>query len=97
MRLTAFNTSSTSIRVLWQPIPANRIHGILLGYNVLYHIVKRAKRSVNFVTVNVTSLSVVIRDLLKFSEYRIMVSGFTSVGEGIQAETRCRTDEDGKF
>ena len=49
------------------------------------------------VTVNGSSLSVDIRDLLKFSEYRILVSGFTSKGDGDQSEVRAWTDEDGKL
>ena len=95
--MTAFNVSSTVIRVLWQPVPADRIHGVLLGYHVQYHRVTRAKRSVAIVTVNDSSLLVDIRDLLKFSEYRIVVSGFTSKGNGDQSEVRAWTDEDGKL
>lgn len=95
--MTAFNVSSTVIRVLWQPVPADRIHGLLLGYHVQHHRVKRAKRSVTIVTVNESSLSVDIRDLFKFSEYRIVVSGFTSKGDGDQSEVRAWTDEDGKL
>ena len=94
--MTAFNVSSTIIRVLWQPVPADHIHGVLLGYHVEYHKVGRAKRSVTMETVNDTSLSVHLRDLDKFSEYRIMVRGFTSRGEGNQSEIKCWTDEDGK-
>ena len=97
MGVFAFNVSSNVIRVLWQPIPADRVHGVLLGYHVQYHSVKRAKRSVTIVTVNDSSLSVDIRDLLKFSEYRIVVSGFTSKGDGDQSEVRAWTDEDGKL
>ena len=92
----AFNVSSTIIRVIWQPIPADHIHGVLLGYHVEYHKIDREKRSVTLVTVNATSLSVDIVGLVKFSEYRIMVSGFTSKGDGSQSEITSRTDEDGK-
>ena len=94
--LTAFNISSTTIRVLWQPVPTEHINGVLLGYHVGYHRVERGKRSVTMVTVNETSLSVDIRDLLKFAEYRILVSGFNSKGDGNQSEIRCWTDEDSK-
>ncbi len=95
--MTAFNLSSTTIRVLWQPVPADHIHGVLLGYHVEYHKVGRTKRSVTMETVNASSLSVDIRGLVKFSVYRIMVSGFTSRGDGNQSrEITCWTDEDGK-
>ena len=49
------------------------------------------------VTVNATSLSVDIVGLVKFSEYRIMVSGFTSKGDGNQSEITTWTGEDGKY
>ena len=95
--MTAFNLSSTRIRVTWQPIPDDHIHGVLLGYHVKYHKVGRENKSVTMVTVNVTSLSVDIVELDKFSEYRIMVSGFTSKGDGNQSKITCWTDEDGKY
>lgn len=62
-----------------------------------YHRIGREKRSVTMVTVNATSLSVDIVGLVKFSEYRIMVSGFTSQGSGNQSEITCWTGEDGKY
>ena len=69
---------------------------MLLGYHVEYHRVGRNKRSVTMVTVNASSLSVDIVELVKFSEYRIIVSGFTSKGDGNQSEITCWTSEDGK-
>ena len=94
--MTAFDVSSTIIRVLWQRVPADHIHGVLLGYHVEYHKVGRAKRSVTMETLNVTSSSVDLQELVKFTEYRITVSGFTSKGDGNQSEIRCWTDEDGR-
>lgn len=97
MGVTAFNISSTMIRVLWQPLPTDQIHGVLLGYHVEYHRVLRSKRSVNIVTVNGPMHSVDIENLLKFSEYRILISAFTRKGDGVQSEVRCWTDEDGEL
>ena len=97
MGVTAFNISSTKLRLLWQPVHADQTHGVLLGYHVEYHRVLRPKRSVTIVTVNGTVHSVVIENLLKFSEYRILISAFTRKGDGIQSEVRCWTDEDGKL
>lgn len=57
----------------------------------------RSKRSVTIVPVNGTVHSVVIENLSKFSEYRILISAFTRKGDGIQSEVRCWTDEDGKL
>ena len=94
--MTAFNSSSTSIRVLWEPIPADHINGVLLGYYVTYQKVGRAKRSVTMETVNDTSLSIDLRELSKFSQYSILVSGFTSKGGGTETEIKCWTGEDSK-
>lgn len=57
----------------------------------------RSKRSVNIVTVNGPMHSVDIENLLKFSEYRILISAFTRKGDGVQSEVRCWTDEDGEL
>lgn len=70
---------------------------MLLGYHVEYHRVGREKRSVTMVTVNATSLSVDIVGLVKFSEYRILVSGLTSKGDGNHSEITCWTGEDGEY
>lgn len=48
------------------------------------------------VTVNASSLSVDIVGLVKFSEYKIMVSGFTRKGDGSLSEIASWTDEDGE-
>jgi len=63
---------------------------------VKYRKVGKENSSVTMVTVNATSLSVPIVELDKFSEYRIMISGLTSKGDGNQSEIMCWTDEDGK-
>ena len=56
-----------------------------------------SKRSVTIVTVNGPMHSVDIVNLLKFSEYRILISAFTRKGDGVQSEIRCWTDEDGEL
>ena len=57
----------------------------------------RSKRSVNIISVNGPMHSVDIENLLKFSEYRILISAFTRKGDGVQSEVRCWTDEDGEL
>lgn len=69
---------------------------MLLGYHVEYHKIDREKRSATMVTVNASSLSVDIVGLVKFSEYKIMVSGFTRKGDGSLSEIASWTDEDGE-
>lgn len=88
--------SSTVIRVVWDPIPTEHINGLLLGYHVTAQKVGRVKRSVTIETLNATSMSVDLTGLSKFSEYKILISGFTSKGDGIEAEITSWTDEDSK-
>nr|XP_058971065.1 uncharacterized protein LOC131797458 [Pocillopora verrucosa] len=92
--LSAFHLSSTVIRVVWDPIPTEHINGLLLGYHVTAQKVGRVKRSVTIETLNATSMSVNLTGLSKFSEYKILISGFTSKGDGIEAEITSWTDED---
>ena len=48
-------------------------------------------------TVDASSLSVDLRGLSKFSQYRILINGFTSKGDGAAAEVKSWTDEDSKY
>ena len=92
--VTAFNTSSTSIRVTWQGIPMGRIHGRLLGYSITYrgvgnHIELVKLVSTCFEHANLTRLS-------KYTRYEISVAGFTREGHGNRSNVSCTTDEDGE-
>ena len=48
------------------------------------------------VTVNTSSLDVVIKDLKKFSTYEVTVAGFNRIGQGPASHVHITTDEDGK-
>lgn len=96
--MTAFNTSSTSINVTWEPVPDDHVNGILLGYRVFY---KKADKPINEfsnLTVNSTILSIEIESLEFFTKYELLVLAFTMVGDGnISKPVYCMTDEDGKL
>ena len=95
--IKATNRSSTAIYVEWSPIPQQFIHGILLGYNIIYTTKAFGDVSTGVHVTKAGSTSTLIQDLLKFSNYSIQVSGFTAKGDGpLSQEVFVRTDEDCK-
>ena len=94
--MTAFNTSSTSINVTWQPIPSDHVHGIILRYHIKYWRRDKANDNVSMVTVNSTELHAELKGLGKYKEYSIQVAGSTVVGLGNYSEpVFVRTEQDG--
>lgn len=98
--VTASNRSSTAIYVGWSPIPRRFVHGILMGYHV--HYINTDPEGFGDVSrgVHITETgrtSALIRGLLKFTNYRIQVSGFTVKGDGPRSDVVVvKTEEDGK-
>ena len=93
-----FNTSSTSIKVNWNPIPHDYIHGVLSGYVVLYRAMNESQDMYKDREVGSSRSSLELTGLWKYTNYGIRVLGFTRVGWGvISPEVVVQTDEDGKF
>lgn len=93
--VTAFNASSTSIRVAWHPISTVGLRGILRGYRV-YFIEKETYfiRSLKNVTVNSITLETELVGLYKFTQYSIYVIARTT-RDGVKSEMiNVSTDED---
>lgn len=96
-KVTAYNTSSTSVNVTWQPIPLDQRNGILLGYHVRYWRHDRENDNISIVTVNSTSLYAELDGLGKYKEYVIQVAGSTVAGLGNFSEpVFVRTEQDGE-
>ena len=100
LNITARNKSSTAIYVEWSPIPQHFIHGILMGYHIHYINTDPegfgdVSRSAH--TTEAGRTSTLIQGLLKFTSYRIQVSGFTVKGDGPRSDAVVvKTQEDGK-
>ena len=90
----AYNTSSTSISVHWEPIPKERIHGILLGYKIFFTAIRFLQRI--YLTTSNNATYVEATKLKKFSQYTIVISGYTRKGSGHPKFARSSTGEDGK-
>lgn len=96
--ITAFNTSSTSLHVTWQPISTKGLRGILRAYRV-YYIEEKTyfTRSLKNVTVDSASLEVELVDLYKFTNYTVYVVARTNK-DGVSSEkVNASTDEDSKY
>ena len=96
--VTAYDTSSTSINITWQPIPSDHVNGILLDYNVIYRRIDKPKDNFSMVTVNSTVLHTELSGLGKYKQYSIQVAGRTGAGLGNFSEpVFVRTEQDGSF
>ena len=87
---------STSIRINWNPPPDDKQNGVILGYRIL-HSIKESGSSTD-ITQSVTAdeLTLVIRNLLKWTEYKFQVAAYTHLGDGPKsAPIFVQTKEDG--
>ncbi|XP_022795633.1 uncharacterized protein LOC111334203 [Stylophora pistillata] len=90
-----FNTSSTKIKVNWNPIARGYVHGVLSGYVVLYRAMNESQDLYKDHEVGPNSTGVELIGLWKYTYYGIRVLGFTRMGWGvISPEVVVQTDED---
>ena len=104
--LTAYNTSSTSIGVSWDPVPKPFQYGNILGYRVYLlgtqqQLSERRKRSPpaseNEIFGDTTNLTMEFRGLEIYSNYCVQATAYTRIGESNRTNVTCLlTEEDGK-
>lgn len=96
--MTAFNTSSTSINVTWEPVPDDHVNGIVLGYRLFYKQADKAINDFSNLTVNSSIFDIEINGLKFYTKYELRLLAFTMVGDGnISEPVYCMTDEDSKL
>ena len=93
--VTAWNTSSSSILVQWQPVPAHHVNGLLRGYHVYYQAPGHVNAS--FVTVGNKTHSHELKDLGKFVQYAVRVAAVTVADGNASEPVLCMTDQDGTW
>lgn len=77
-------------------MPKGFVHGILLGYRVLYKIANVTGNK-SITTTSETNKKRELKELKKFTIYEINVLAFTAIGDGaISKSIHVSTDEDGK-
>ena len=108
--LTAYNTSSTSIRVSWDPVPTAFRQGFILGYRVYLigtqaqleqHLRRRKRTSMptgNEIFMDTANLTTEFQGLEKYSNYCVQGVAYTRIGESNRTNATCvSTDEDSKY
>ena len=94
--VSSHNTSSTSLHVSWREVPHAFVHGILLGYRVIYKAASGTGNN-SIVTVSDTTIEKELLGLKKFTIYDISVLAFTVIGDGENSTSIfISTDEDSK-
>ena len=94
--IAAWNTSSTSILLSWQPLAdPYYLHGILRGYVITYNRVDGLLHA-DHVNTSQSYLSLELGGLDEYVEYRFEVRAFTIKGAGPFSSINCQTDQDGK-
>ena len=97
-KVTAHNTSSTSLQMTWGEVPKGFIHGILRGYRVFHRRTDDEESYYLNSTTEPTELKLHITGLKKFTEYSVKVLAFTMKGDGeVSNNISVMTDEDGKI
>ena len=80
LNVRGHNTSSTSIFIIWNDIPAAEQNGIITSYNITYHSL--TENHSNSTTVDFPDRQVTLTGLEKFVNYSITVSASTKIGPG---------------
>ena len=90
------NTSSTSILVEWDDVPAYDQNGIIMSYNITYQSL--TENHSNSTTVDYPVRQVTLLDLKEFVIYSITVFASTKIGDGPASDpVYVKTDEDSKY
>lgn len=92
------STSSTTIRVSWVPPPAQSRNGVITQYSIAYQAVEGDDSTKHVVDgIGREHSSWEIKDLEKWTEYKVWVRAHTDVGPGPESiPVHVRTDEDGR-
>ncbi|XP_068055179.1 receptor-type tyrosine-protein phosphatase F isoform X12 [Anomalospiza imberbis] len=90
------STSSTTIRVSWVPPPAQSRNGVITQYSIAYQAVEGDDNTKHVVDgIGRERSSWEIKDLEKWTEYKVWVRAHTDVGPGPESiPVHVRTDED---
>ena len=89
------NSSSTSILVMWDEVPADQQNGIITGYNITYQ--SQTENDDGTVQVNGSVRQTELTNLREYVDYNITVFAFTVRGDGpASVPIVVRTDQDSK-
>ena len=90
------NSSSTSILVTWDEVPADQQNGIITGYNITYQ--SQTENDNGNVQVNGPVRQTELTNLKEYVNYNIAVFASTVKGDGPASPVIVvRTDQDSKY
>jgi len=90
------NSSSTSILVAWDEVPADQQNGIITGYTITYH--SQTENDNGAVQVNGSVRQTELTNLKEYVNYNITFFASTVKGEGpASVPIVVRTDQDSKY
>ena len=96
LNVRGHNTSSTSIFVTWDDVPAADKNGIITSYNITYHSL--TENHSNSTTVDYPDRQVTLVGLRKFVNYSITVFASTVKGNGPESDpVIITTGEDSEY
>jgi len=90
------NSSTTSILITWDEVPADQRNGIITGYTITYH--SQTENHNDTVQVNGSVRQTELTNLKEFVNYDITMLASTVNGDGpASAPIVVRTDQDSKY
>ena len=97
LNVQTYNTSSRSLRVTWDLVPAEWRFGIVLGYHVIITDTRDGQEYLNDVKAN-ANRSLERAGFERYTNYTVKVAAYTIKGTGNFSEAiRVLTDEDGTY
>lgn len=97
LNVQTYNTSSRSLRVTWDLVPAEWHFGIILGYHVIITDTRDGHEHIDDIKVS-ANRSLEKAGLERYTNYTVKVAAYTIKGAGNFSEPiRVLTDEDGTF
>ncbi|KYN00441.1 hypothetical protein ALC62_08745 [Cyphomyrmex costatus] len=81
-----------NIQVTWKPPPSDKVHGVVLGYKLLYEAASDSQTSRE--TKVSHALSTVLHSLSPYTNYTVQVLAYTRAGDGVTSTpVSCTTGE----
>ncbi|XP_011055035.1 PREDICTED: LOW QUALITY PROTEIN: Down syndrome cell adhesion molecule-like protein Dscam2 [Acromyrmex echinatior] len=81
-----------NIQVTWKPPPSDKVHGVVLGYKLLYEAASDSQTSRE--TKVSHALSTVLHSLSPYTNYTVQVLAYTRAGDGVASSpVSCTTGE----
>ena len=74
--------SSTSVLVIWKPVPVESRHGIIVQYTVHYKEVNKKNQKEGTMIVKAPVLQAIVNGLRQKAEYTFWIVAATSKGNG---------------